>query len=546
MLGANYLGSTYLGQGWSGVVSLPASSPVASWVYATPTTTLQSDEVTQFLTLHGVDVICQGDIVASVLDNLVTWETLGDVAQSFVAPAAISWLRIPITSDNLLPTTEPGWPDVSSMTVALYSDVGGVPGALLSSALVPVAQLEAVQTSTWPEPQDALFGVPVIDSQASLPQLLGTGWTGITTLIAGSWGILLATNGGNPTQLWVVPYNGSDLGAWIIGTTLPINDVTNITYAPTVQVLAACHGDVVWTTTFSQFGVVGSWQQQPILPDSIQLLGTLTVDSIDYLVAVTTNGQSWFGQLSPSGSVGSWVLGEPYPVPFTSGNSYSTATGLLFVTEEFGSLTLVTVASPQGGWVISGTIAATNVVGLIGNSVITLTNGQLSATALSASGVAPWSLPIALGVSDVALLPFSLGEMYQAFWIPTSGGSGYNQAVYTTTWVTVPLSQTLTAGSTYHLVISATNTLTSGVAVPVTNGAGGQVFDVDWQPLNGAIPFLAFAGAGLPLAFIGSGKTTIVWFDTPSGEVTTLVEIMGTNCSCRTVSYSNGVLSEVT
>ena len=206
---------------------------------------------------------------------------------------------------------------------------------------------------------------------------------------------------------------------------------------------------------------------------------------------------------------------------------------------------------------VTGTLAVTSttVLGVIGTSLVTTNGTVIDVTSLTALGIAPWSLPVPLTAagSSVSLFAFSTGTEYVLFWVPTtSGASGWRQPAYTPSWVSVPLSNSLTIGATYHLVLSATNDLTTGVAVPVvtpSSGSAGQIFNgATWEPLNGAVPFLAFYDAnegGMPFAFVASGKTTLMWFDTPSGALTTTVEIVDGTSISRLLTYSDGVLSEV-
>ena len=205
---------------------------------------------------------------------------------------------------------------------------------------------------------------------------------------------------------------------------------------------------------------------------------------------------------------------------------------------------------------MSGTLTAssTAVMGIIGSSVITTNGTTINATTLTELGTAPWSLTVPLSVSgvDLTLLAFATGTGYVAFWIPTTvGSSGYQQAAYVPSWASVPLPEALTAGNTYHLVFSATNSLTVGVAVPVvtpSSGPTGLIYNGSaWVALGGAVPFVAFyAVSGPPVALVGTGKTTILWFDTPSGALTTVVELVGNTSNSRVVSYDGGVLSDVT
>ncbi len=539
-LGQNYLGQTYLGG--VGVVT-PHPPSLLPWVYVSSTGELRSSDVTQFLQLHNVTVIEQGQVVTSVTNDLVTWQTLGEVDQPFVASQSIEWLRIPLTNTELAPTLESGWSNASPITVSLYTDSAGQPGTLLASTVLPAEQIESVQLDTWPEPADVLFGAAVVDAQASLPQLPGTGWSGVTTLVAGAWGVMLATQSTNPTQMWLVPYDGTDLGGWIAGTPLPTSGFEQMIYAPTAETLVLLSENILWSAVFSQSGTVGSWQQLASPPVSATLIGILTYDAADYLVAVSTDGQTWFATLSSSGSIGPWLAGLTFPVAFSSGQAFQTTTDLVFVVEASGITTLISVSQPQGGWAIAGTIASSSVVGVIGQSLIS--GSPLVATTLTEFGVAQWSLPVPLPITNVALLAFSLGTQYAAFWLPTAGGSGYQQPVYLPSWANVPLPQTLTAGTTYHLVLSSSSSLTVGVAVPVVSGSSGLLNDNGWVALGGDVPFLAFAGNGAPLALVATDKTTLMWFDTPSGALTTTVEVMSDTSTSRVLTYTEDVLIEV-
>lgn len=543
----------------NGLLSVPltALGHELEWIYATPTGTLLAAEIVQFLALHGIQVVSQGSPAVTVSGALATWQALGDVDQPFVAPANVGWVRVPLTSVNLAPTTESGWPGTVPITVAIYADSGGVPGALVASVVVPAEQVAAVQQSLWPEPDDLLFGPAVADAQASLPQLPGSGWGGMTPLVAGAWGILFATQGSSDTQMWVVPYDGADLGGWVDGSTLPVSGLSQAVYAPTSEVVVVLSGDLMWAATFSQTGVVGSWQQLPSIADFGEgLIGVLTYEGSDYLVAVAASGLTYYATLSSSGSIDAWTEGLVFPVRVSTGAAYPVGGDLVFLVQSGGLTTLVSIDTPGGGWSVSGTLSASSstVLGVIGQAVITTTGTAIDATTLTELGTAPWSLPIPLSVSgaDTVLLAFETGNGYVAFWIPTSSGAtGYQQPVYVPSWVNVPLPVALTSGHTYHLVLSATNALTEGVAVPVASPSGSEIGGLiyngtSWVSLGGVIPVVLFYGAGAPpLALIGTGKTTILWFDTPSGVLTTSVEVMGSLSTSRVASYDDGVLSGV-
>jgi hypothetical protein len=544
-------------------VTATVSAPLATlshepgWIYATPSGPLQANELTQFLTMHGITVVGQGAIVASVTGGLTTWQELGEVDQPFVAPANVGWFRIPLSSTDLSPIAGAGWSNPAPITVSLYTDSSGVPGTLVATTTIPANQIAAVQGSNWPEPNDLLFGPAVADSQASLPQLPGSGWFGITPLVAGAWGVLFATQPRNNTQMWVVPYDGSDLGGWIDGSTLPISGISQAVYAPNSQVVAVVGSDQnIYAATFSQTGVVGSWQQLPIIAGfGSGLIGILTYGGQDYLVAVASSGLTYYAALSASGSVTSWTSGPTFPVGYTSGVAYQVGSDLVFIVQSGGLSTLVSVTVPGEGWTVSGTLSASSsaVLGVIGPAVITTNGTAIDATTLTELGTAPWSLPIPLGVSgaNVTLLAFESGTGYAAFWIPTTvGDTGYQQPAYVPFWVNVPLPEALTASATYHLVMSATEALTVGTAVPVvtpTSGPSGLFWNGSaWVALGGAVPILAFYGVGQPpLALIGMGKTTILWFDTPSGALTTATELVGGTSESRVVSYDDGVLTGV-
>lgn len=553
-LGQNYLGGFYLGQGFAGS-SAPSIVPYEGlWIYSTPTETLQSAAVTQFLELHGVDVIAQGSLVVTVSGGMTTWQALGEVDQPFVAPANVGWLRIPVTSTELSPTSEPGWANAAPITVSIYTDNAGVPDTLVASTVVPAEQVEAVQVSTWPEPDDLLFGVAISDTQASLPQLPGSGWTGITSLVAGAWGVMFATQSPNDTEMWVVPFDGAELGAWITGTTLPVSGIDQAIYAPNSQVIAVLSGGVLWAASFSQNGVVGSWQQLPSATPGSNLVGILTYEGSDYLVVVASSGLTYYASLSPSASVTTWTPGPSFPVSYTSGVAYQVGNDLVFIVQSGGSSTLVSSATPGGGWSVSGTLVASSsqVLGVVGQSILTTNGSVIDATALTALGTAPWSFPVPLDTigSSVTLLVFETGTQYVIFWLPTTSGVvGFQQQVYVPSWMNVPVPLSLTSGNTYHLVLSASNSLTVGAAVPVASSASaipGLLYNgTSWVSLGGVVPFLAFYGSGAPLALVASGKTTVLWFDIPSGALTTSIEIMGETSVSRAVTYSSGVISEV-
>lgn len=551
-LGQNYLGSAYLGQGFAGA-TLPVLIDEGLWIYSTPTGTLQSASVTQFLELHGVQVIGQGSPVVTISGGLTTWQTLGEVDQPFVAPANVGWLRIPLTSTELAPTTESGWENASPITVEVYTDSGGVPGTLVASTVIPAEQIESVQLATWPEPDDLLFGVAVADTQASLPQLPGTGWTGITTLVAGAWGALFATQGSNATQMWISQFDGQDLGGWIAGSTLPVNGVSQVVYAPTAQVIVILSGGLLWAASFSQTGVVGSWQQLPAVGDAV-LIGVLTYESVDYLIAIASNGLTSYASLSTSANIGAWASRPSFPVGFTSGESYQVGTDLVVVVQSSGTLTLVSLSAPDGGWVLSGTLppSSSDVLGIIGESIVTTDGTTIFATALTETGTSPWSLPVPLSASgsNVTLLAFDIGAQFVVFWVSTTSGVvGFQQQAYIPSWASVPLPLSLTIGNTYHLVLSASNSLTVGVAVPVANPSGseiaGLIYVNGWVALGGVVPFLALYGENVPVALIASGKTTVVWFDSPSGVLTSVVELVDGTSNSRALTYTENVLSEV-
>ncbi len=536
----------------------PPEGPIPStWIYATPTATLRSAAVNQFLELHGVTVVGQGSPVVTISGGLTTWQTLGvgnsGVAQSFVAPANIGWIRLPLTSTDLAPTTEAGWATAAPITVGIYTDNAGVPGTLVASTTVPAEQVEAAQQTTWPEPADLLFGVAASDAQASLPQLPGAGWAGMTSLVAGAWAVLFATQSTSPTQMWVSPFDGTDLGGWIAGSALPVSGIDQVVYAPTAQVIVALSGGALWAATFSQNGGAGSWQALPALAGlGSGLIGVLTYAGADYLVAVAANGATSYASLSLSANIGAWTAGPVFPVPFSSGGGYQVGDGLVMITHEGSVATLATMTSPGGGWVISGSlsVAASSVLGVVGNTVVTTSGSAIDATALSATGLSPWSLPVPLSAagSSVALFAFSLGSQYAVFWVPTLlGVTGWSQIAYTPAWVSAPLPVALTAGSTYHLVLSASNSLTVGSAIPVVSSSTpGQVYSGgSWSALAGAVPFLALYGSGAPLALIATGKTTVLWFDPPSGVLASVVELVDSISVSRAVTYAGGVVSEV-
>ncbi len=282
------------------------------------------------------------------------------------------------------------------------------------------------------------------------------------------------------------------------------------------------------------------------------MIGVLTYSGTDYLVAVADNGATSYATLSISASIGQWSFGQVFPVGFASGTGYQIGDDLVFVSHSGTTVTLSTLAEPGGGWIVSGTIAtsASSVLGVIGSSLITTSGAVIDATALSDQGLAPWSLsvPLAVSGSNVTLLAFDLGTQYAAFWIPTtSGQAGWKQQVYVPSWVSVPLPVALSAGATYHLVLSASNSLTTGTAVPVVTSSApsGQVDDAgSWMPLGGSIPFLTLYGGGAPLAFIAVGKTTVLWFDPPSGILTSVVELVDDTSNSRVLTYTTNVLSE--
>lgn len=478
------------------------------------------------------------------------------VDQPFVAPAQVGWFRIPVTSTNLAPSTQPGWSGAVPVTVGLYDDDDGLPGTLVATTLVPAEQVESVQLAAWPEPDDLLFAAATVDAQASLPQLPGTGWGGITTLVAGSWGVLFATQGESDTSMWVVPYNGVNLGGWIDGSTLPVSGLQQAVYGPNAGVVVICSDGALYAATFAQTGVVGSWQALAA-PSGIAggLLGIVSSDGQDYLVAVALSGATYYAALSSSGSISGWTAGPAFPVVFSTGNGYQVGDDLVFIVQSGSLSTLVSLSEPGGGWSITGTLnaAAAAVLGVIGTSVVTTNGSQIDATALTPAGTSPWSLPVPLALSggSVALLAFPTGTGYAAFWIPvTEALAGYQQLVYVPSWVDVPLPQSLTEGDTYHLVLTGPTELTVGTAVPVvipTSGPQGFTWNNDqWEPLEGAVPFLAlYAASGYPLALVSPGKTTVLWFDTPSGLLTTTVELVGQTSQSRILSYTDGVLAEV-
>lgn len=555
MLGANYLGSTYLGQGWSGVVSPSSVSPVAPWIYATPTTTLQSDEVTQFLTLHEMSVVAQGSPVVTVTGSLNTWQNLGEVDQPFVAPANVGWVRIPVSSTNLAPTTEPGWSNAAPITVQLCEDSGGVPGIVVATTTIPVEQIEAVQDATWPEPANLLFGPAVANTQASLPQLPGVGWTGITSLVAGAWAVAFATQTPNDTQMWVSMFDGSELTGWSSGSSLPVSGFNQIVYAPTAQVLVVLSGTLAWATTFTQDGNVGSWQSFALPPaanSTGSVLGVLTYEGSDYLVVVTVSGATYYALLTSSANVGTWSVGAPFPIVINGGTSYQVGTDLVVIINRDTYETLVSLSSPGGAWNVIGRLVTSSnaVFGIVGTTLITANGDTISGTALTELGIAPWSLLVPFTGSDVTLLTFDTGTEYVCFWIPTAAGTnGWKQIAYLPSWVSVPLPISLTADATYHLVLSSTNDLTTGVAVPVATawqGTDGFIFvSGSWQPLGGVVPLFVFYGTDdIPLALVNQGKTTVVWVDTPTGAITTTVEIMGSASTSRAMTYMNNVLIE--
>lgn len=574
---------------WAQAAPLVApEGPIPStWIYATPTETLRSAAVNQFLEIHGVTVVGQGSPVVTISGGLTTWQTLGvgnsGVAQSFVAPANIGWIRLPLTSTDLAPTTEAGWATAAPITVGIYTDNAGVPGTLVASTTVPAEQIEAAQQTTWPEPADLLFGVAASDAQASLPQLPGAGWAGMTSLVAGAWAVLFATQSTNPTQMWVAPFDGSDLGGWITGSALPVSGIDQVVYAPTAQVIVALSGGSLWAATFSQNGGAGSWQALPVLAGlGSGLIGVLTYEGADYLVAVAANGATSYASLSLSASIGAWTAGPVFPVSFSSGGGYQVGAGLVMITHAGSIATLVTLSAPGGGWVVSGSIAATasSVLGVVGNTVVTTNGSTIDATALSATGLSPWSLPVPLSAagSSVVMFSFSLGSQYAVFWVPTSlGVTGWSQVAYTSAWASVPLPTPLTAGATYHLVLAGANNPTVGVALPlvVSSESKAQIYiGGQWKTIgvlmtrygwgakawgnmawaqnmlqstqsSGSIPFLALYGSGAPLALIATGKTTVLWFDPPSGVLASVVELVDSTSVSRAVTYAGGVVSEV-
>jgi len=562
-LGQNYAGATYPADSYvAGALPpppIPALGHEAGWIYATPTGTLLADEVTQFLKLHGVTVVGQGAPVVTISGGLTTWQELGEVDQPFVAPANVGWFRIPLSSTELSPTTENGWPNAANVTVSVYTDSSGIPGTLVATTVIPADQIEAVQAVGWPEPQDLLFGPAIADTQASLPQLVGTGWAGFQTLTAGTWGVLFATQSPNPTQMWVVPYDGTDLGGWIDATTLPVSGLSQAVYAPNSAVVVVESGGTLYSATFSQDGTVGSWQALTLTPTSIGagVIGVLTFQGQDYLIVVTSSGVQYYAALSAAGGVSSWTLGPSFPVGFITGASFQVGSETIFVTQNGGLSTLVTLNAPGADWTVSGTLqpTATSVLGAAGQAIITTNGTVIDATTLSIYGVPPpWSLPVPLGVngSEVEMMAFATGVGYVVFWIPTTvGPSGYQQPAYVPSWVNVPLPETLTPGNTYHLVLSASNSISVGVAVPVCVASGSAIEGLiyngsSWVSLGGVIPIVAFYGVGAPpLALIATGKTTIMWFDAPSGVLVTTTELVGNTSQSRVMTYAEKVLESV-
>ena len=65
---------------------------------------------------------------------------------------------------------------------------------------------------------------------------------------------------------------------------------------------------------------------------------------------------------------------------------------------------------PGGGWSVSGTLTAssTDILGVIGQAVITTNGTAIDATTLTELGTAPWSLPVPLAADGdaVSLLAF--------------------------------------------------------------------------------------------------------------------------------------------
>jgi uncharacterized repeat protein (TIGR02543 family) len=531
-----------------------------TWTAATPTGPLNSDSVNQFLGLHGVQVVGQGAPVVAISGELTTWQALGDVAQPFIAPANVGWLRVPLTSTDLAPTTEPAWVNAAPVTVSIYTDNAGIPGTLVDSVVIPAEQIETVQLPTWPEPDDLLFGVAVKDAQASLPQLPGGGWAGISTLVAGSWACLFATQGSNDTQMWVSSFDGQDLGVWTAGTTLPVSGIDQVVYAVNAQALVILSGGLLWAASFSQTGVVSSWQTLTLNTGTgstvtgLGLIGILTYEGSDYLIGVTSSGLSYYATLLSSATVSSWTPGPSMPVGFTSGASFQVGNDLVTVVDSGSALSLVSLSSPGGAWSMNGTLpgASSAVLGMIGDSVITTNGTAIYATALTEFGMAPWTSPVPLSVagSSVNLVSFYTGAQYVAFWIPTTSGvAGFAQQVYVPSWANVPLPVSLTSGDTYHLVLSASNSLMAGVAVPVvTKGSAiaGLLYNgTSWVSLGGVIPFLALYGSGPPLAMVAAGKTTVMWFDYPSGVLTTVVDLVGGTSNSRVLTYNKNKISQV-
>ena len=559
LMGWSLLGAGLMGAGGEEEEGPPSAlGHEQGWIYAAPpTSVLLADEINQFLQLHGVIVVAQGTPVVTVSGGMTTWQTLGIVDQPFVAPPNIGWLRIPLTSTNLSPTDEPGWENAAPVTVSLFTNDGGVPGTLVASTTVPAEQIEGVQGAAWPEPDDLLFGPAVIDPQSSLPQLPGTGWAINTSLSAGQWGVLFATQEADDTQMWVVPYDGQDLGGWIDGSALPVSGLSQAVYAPNAQAVVVLSAGVLYAATFAQTGVVGSWQQLPIITGlGDGLIGILSYQGSDYLIVVSTAGTAYYAPLSTSASITSWTEGPSFPVEYSAGGGYQVGDDLVFIVQSSGVATLVSLEIPGGGWSVSGTLTAssTDILGVIGQAVITTNGTAIDATTLTELGTAPWSLPVPLAADGdaVSLLAFESGTGYVAFWLPvTEGVAGYQQPVYVPSWVNVPFPESLSEDDTYHLVLSAANALTVGVAVPVADPSDDELVGLlyngtEWVDLGGVVPIIAFyTAAGAPLALIAVGKTTILWFDTPSGALTTTVELVGDTSQSRVVSYADDVLTSV-
>ncbi|MDE2104389.1 MAG: hypothetical protein KGL39_44535 [Patescibacteria group bacterium] len=419
------------------------------------------------------------------------------------------------------------------------------------------------------------------------------------------WPLFGSSTGLSEVPIWTNVYASGVLGGWIQGPGIPFPSGAGagtqfdlrMAWCPNSNVVVAvlyCTNTSggtpnysVYTATLDQGGNLGAWQQvdPPSTQLEYQIVGCFTDSDLqDWACLVggisgSANTQTFqYVDVDSSGSIGTWAYGSQFPIPTSSDNPAANQPQCF----QLGS-SMYVAAAPYGGFAESWDLyrldnllgAWTHQISLsglqwayyaemftnIGNNVLFWTQETPGSgtylpftVAMSPSGSASWQCShsgnvLAAGATSSSSWTFSNPDGSSTiFWAQSAGGAdplpniGSFQDAYPTRWITVPLSCTLTAGSTYHLVIAGANSdFLSNAQIPLItgNGAGTSVTDTinntavaaakvttdgtTWTQLPGTVKAMFFSGQFGPLmgfADDAGQRIDTFWYDNPSLTLT--------------------------